>query len=52
VQAAVERKVSALEELLTLPVHFTRLRPRGDAFARWAERMAASQLDAPASRRD
>jgi hypothetical protein len=46
-QAAMERKTSALGELMTLPVLFPQLRPRGEAFAAWAERIATTQLEEP-----
>ncbi len=46
-QAALERQASALEELAALPFLFPRLRPRGDAFAAWAERVATAELGAP-----
>jgi len=46
-QAALERQASALEELAGLPFLFPRLRPRGDAFAAWAERVATAELGAP-----
>ena len=46
-QAALERQASALEELAGLPFLFPRLRPRGDAFAAWAERIAMAELGTP-----
>jgi hypothetical protein len=46
-QAALERKAGALEELITLAQLFPRLRPRGEAFGAWAERVAAFELGEP-----
>jgi SEC-C motif len=46
-KAAQGRKAAALGELMTLPVLFPRLRPRGEAFAAWADRVATTQLEAP-----
>jgi hypothetical protein len=46
-QGALERKAGALEELITLAQLFPRLRPRGEAFGAWAERVAAFELGEP-----
>jgi hypothetical protein len=46
-QAALERQAGALEELVALAQLFPRLRPRGEAFGAWAERVAALQLGEP-----
>lgn len=46
-QAVLERKTSALGKLMTLPVLFPHLRPGGEAFAAWAERVATTQLAEP-----
>src|SRR5687768_9601850 len=39
-QARIEAAAEAVEEALALAEHFPQLRPRGDAFAEWAERAA------------
>jgi SEC-C motif-containing protein len=46
-QAVIERKAGALEELITLAQLFPRLRPRGEAFGAWADRVAALELGGP-----
>jgi SEC-C motif len=46
-QAEFDTQASALVELMSLPALFPQLRPRGEAFASWAERVAAEQLDSP-----
>jgi hypothetical protein len=45
VTALIEAAADALEEALTLPMHFPRLRPQGEAFAAWAEWAAAHDPD-------
>jgi SEC-C motif len=46
-RAAQERAACALGELMTLSVLFPRLRPRGEEFAAWADRVASTQLEEP-----